>query len=53
MVIESEDIIEINEEDQKFLENFTNLVHLSIVQCKLKSLDNLPKFDKLERVWFL
>lgn len=50
LVIESEDIIEISADDKKFMENFTNLVNLSFVQCKLKSLKNFPKLDKIERV---
>jgi len=48
--LESEDIIELTEEDKTFLENFSDMMHLSIVSCKLKSLKNFPKLDKLERV---
>jgi len=50
LVLEAEDIISFSEEDKKFLENFEDLLNLSIVSCKLKSLENLPKLDKLERL---
>mmetsp|Transcript_30294 Transcript_30294/g.29796 ORF Transcript_30294/g.29796 Transcript_30294/m.29796 type:complete len:102 (+) Transcript_30294:30-335(+) len=50
LVVEAEDIIELTEEDKKFLENFTKVTNLSIVSCKLKSLNNFPDFENLERL---
>jgi len=49
-VLEAEDIISFTAEDKAFLENFKELTNLSIVSCKLKSLDNFPDLAKLERV---
>lgn len=52
LIIEAEDIVEISEEDKTYLENFADMRRLILSQCKLKSLKNMPKLDKLERVEF-
>ena len=41
---------EISQEDREFLEGFTETQYLSLNSTGLKSLTNLPKMEKLERL---
>lgn len=50
LVLECEEIINISEDDKKFMENFTKVQKLSIISCKLKSLENFPELPALERI---
>ena len=49
-VFDENQIIELTEEDKKFLELFTNIEKLSFNGCKLKSLKNFPVLPNLEQV---
>jgi hypothetical protein len=50
LILDDMQIGEIQDEDKDFLEGFTETVFLSLNSTHLKSIHNLPKMPKLERL---
>jgi len=50
LILDDMAIGEVTEEDKQFLEGFTETQFLSLNSTQLKSVANLPKMEKLERL---
>lgn len=50
LILDDMTIAEICEEDKAFLEGFTETLFLSLNNTQLKSIDNLPRLEKCERL---
>ncbi len=53
VILDQHKIQELKDNDKKILESLSDAVLLSMNDCGLKSLNNLPKFPNLELVKFL
>ena len=50
MLLDGLPLEEITEQDKAFIERFEECLHLSLNSCYLRSLKNLPKMPKLQRL---
>lgn len=52
LILDGFDVCQICDEDKQFLEQFTECISLSLNNCKLTTLQNLPKMKKLTNLSF-
>ena len=50
LILDDMIITDVSEEDKAFLEGFTETLFLSLNNTQLKTIDNLPKLEKCERL---